>query len=69
MEKTIRRSFIRTWVGEVPEWECMFVHRNEGLFLSVYVDDTKMAGKKQKMVLICKNDEKCHYWRTHINFS
>ena len=47
----------------------MFVHLNEGLFLSVYVDDTKMAGKKQKMVLICKNDEKCHYWRTHINFS
>ena len=24
-----------------------FVHRKQGLFLSVYVDDIKMAGKKQ----------------------
>ena len=30
------------WV-EVPNWECMFVHRKQGLFLSVYVDDIKMA--------------------------
>ena len=27
----------------------MFVHRKQGLFLSVYVDDIKMAGKKQHM--------------------
>ena len=34
---------------KVPSWECMFVHRKQGLFLSVYVDDIKMAGKKQNM--------------------
>ena len=27
----------------------MFVHRKQGLFLSVYVDDIKMAGKKQNL--------------------
>ena len=27
----------------------MFVHRKQGLFLSVYVDDINMAGKKQNM--------------------
>ena len=30
---------------KIPNWECLFVHRKEGLFLSVYVDDIKLAGK------------------------
>ena len=29
--------------------ECLFVHRGKGLFLSVYVDDIKLAGKKQNL--------------------
>ena len=32
-----------------PKWECLFVHREKGLFLSVYVDDIKLAGKKQNL--------------------
>ena len=32
-----------------PYWECLFVHREKGLFLSVYVDDLKLAGKKQNI--------------------
>ena len=27
--------------------KCLFVHHQKGLFLSVYVDDIKLAGKKQ----------------------
>ena len=34
---------------KVSNWECLFVHREEGLFLSVYVDDIKLAGKKQNI--------------------
>ena len=34
---------------KVPKWECLFVHRQKGLFLSVYVDDIKLAGKKQNL--------------------
>ena len=30
-------------------WECLFVNRAKGLFLSVYVDDIKMAGKTENM--------------------
>ena len=30
----------------VQNWECLSVHRKQGLFLSVYVDDIKVAGKK-----------------------
>ena len=32
---------------KVSSWECLFVHREKGLFLSVYVDDIKLAGKKK----------------------
>ena len=37
-----------SWV-KVPKWECLFVHHQKGLFLSVYVDDIKLAGKKQNL--------------------
>ena len=39
---------------KVSNWECLFVHREKGLFLSVYVDDIKLAGKKQKINLMWK---------------
>ena len=32
-----------------PNCECLFVHREKGLFLSVYVDDIRLAGKKQNL--------------------
>ena len=32
-----------------PNWDCLFVHRQKGLFLSVYVDDITLAGKKQNI--------------------
>ena len=31
---------------QVKSWECLYVHRAQHLFLSGYVDDYKMAGKK-----------------------
>ena len=34
---------------KVSNWECLFVHREKGLFLSVYVCDIKLAGKKQNI--------------------
>ena len=34
---------------KIPNWECLFVHREKGLCLSVYVDDLKLAGKKQNL--------------------
>ena len=50
MGKAIRKSSTRTRLGKVPNWECLFVNREKGLFLSVYVDDMKkLAGKKQNI--------------------
>ena len=34
---------------KVPNWECLFVHREKRLFCYVYVDDIKLAGKKQNI--------------------
>ena len=34
---------------KIPNWECLFVHREKGFFLSVYVDDIKLIGKKQNL--------------------
>jgi hypothetical protein len=33
----------------IQGWECLFVHRKDKLFLSVYVDDYKMAGKAENV--------------------
>ena len=49
MGKAIWKIPIETWLGKIPNWECLFVHREKGLFLSVYVDDIKLAGKKQNI--------------------
>ena len=32
---------------KVLNWECVFVNRPRGLFLSVYVDDIQLAGKTE----------------------
>ena len=34
---------------KVPKWECLFVKREKGLLLSVYVDNFKLARKKQNI--------------------
>ena len=34
---------------KVKSWECLYVHKAKQLFLSAYVDDYKMAGKKENI--------------------
>ena len=34
---------------KVSNWGCFFLHRQKGLFLSVFVDDIKLAGRKQNI--------------------
>ena len=33
----------------MPNGECLFVNGDKGLLLSVYVDEIKLAGKKQNI--------------------
>ena len=41
-------------MGESTKLECLFGHRQQCLFLSVYVDDIKLAGRKQNLNAMCK---------------
>ena len=47
--KTIREVLLPYGWERVPTWVCMIVHRQRGLFSSVYVDDIMMAGKKYNL--------------------
>ena len=44
-ERQFEKILLKHDWDKVPNWECLFVHREKRLFLSVYVDDIKMAGK------------------------
>ena len=55
--KAIWENPIETWLGEIPNWECLFVHREKGLFLSVYVDDIKIGWKETKSWSDVENDQ------------
>ena len=45
-ERQFEKVLLKHGWEKIPNWECLFVHREKGLFLSVYVDDMKLAGKK-----------------------
>ena len=45
-ERQFEKILLKHGWEKIPNWECLFVHRGKGLFLSVNVDDTKLTGKK-----------------------
>ena len=47
MERQFEKILLKYGSEKVSNWDCLFVHREKGLFLSVYVDDIKLAEKKQ----------------------
>ena len=48
-ERQFEKILLKHGWEKIPNCECLFVHREKGLFLSVYVDDIKLAGKKQNL--------------------
>ena len=53
-ERQFEKILLQHGWEKVPNWECFFGHREKILFLSVYVDDIKLAGKKQNINLMWK---------------
>ena len=53
-ERQFEKILMKYDSEKIPNWECFFVHRGKGLFLSVYVDDIKLTGKK-KILIRCVN--------------
>ena len=48
-ERQFEKILLQHGWEKVSKWKCLFVHRQKRLFLSVYVDDIKLAGKKQNI--------------------
>ena len=48
-ERHFEKILLKYGWEKVSNWECLFVNKEKGLFLSVYVDDFKLAGKKQNI--------------------
>ena len=46
-ERQFEKILLQHGWEKVSNWECLFVHRQKGLFLSVYVDDIKLVGWKE----------------------
>ena len=47
-ERQFEKILLKHGWEKIPNWECLFVHREKGLFLSVYVDDIKIGWKETK---------------------
>ena len=48
-ERQFEKILMKHGWEKIPNWECLFVHREKGLILSVYVDDIKLARKRQNL--------------------
>ena len=48
-ERQLQKILLDHGWEKVPNWDCLFVKRQKGLFLSVYLDDIKLAGKKHNI--------------------
>ena len=48
-ERQFQKILLKDGWEKVSNLECFFVHREKELFLSVYVDDIKLAGEKQNI--------------------
>ena len=46
-ERQFENILLKHGWEKIPNWECPFVHRQKGLFLSVYVNDIKLTGRQQ----------------------
>ena len=51
-ERPFEKILLKYGWKKVSNWECFFVHREKGLFLSVYVDDKKTL-ERNKTLLRC----------------
>ena len=47
-ERQFEKILLKHGWEKIPNWECLFVHREKRLFLSVYVDDIKIGWKETK---------------------
>ena len=52
-ERQFEKILLKHGWEKIPNWECLFVHREKGLFLSVYVDDKKNWLERNRILIRC----------------
>ena len=52
-ERQFEKVLLKHGWEKIPNWECLFVHREKGLSLSVYVDDIKNWLERNKILIRC----------------
>ena len=66
-ERQFEKILLKHGWEKIPNCECLFVHREKGLFLSVYVDDVELTGKKRNIDPIWKSSQqRSRFGRTNI---
>ena len=49
-ERQFEKILLKHGREKIPNWECLFVHREKGLFLSVYVDDINWLERNRILI-------------------
>ena len=57
-ERHLEEALLKMKWEKLPGWECLYIHREQKLFLSVYVDDFKMVGKLENIPKMWKTMRK-----------
>ena len=66
-ERQFEKILLKHGWEKIPNWECLFVHREKGLFLSVYVDDIKIGWKETKSLSdVETTQQRSRFGRTNI---
>ena len=66
-EKQFEKILLQHGWEKIPNWECLFVHREKELFLSVYVDGIKLAGNN--FLIRCGNYSTKSIWENqHLSW-
>ena len=60
-ERNVEEVTVEKEWEKVPTWECLLLHKKLGLFLSVFVGDIPMVGKKQNIDCMWKTLQKKIY--------
>ena len=61
-ERQFEKSLLQHGCEKVASWECLFVYRQKVLFLSVFVDDIKLAGRNKTLIRCGKYSTKKLIW-------
>ena len=61
-ERQFEKILLKHGWEKIPNWECLFVHREKGLFLSVYVDDINWLERNTILIRCGKYSTKKLIW-------